>query len=488
MLNQSSTVVGTNLAEVFVEQGVKLVPKAQTLLGELDIAVRGNMLGYSGMDKEFIAGSLVSASTGYEKVGQGSVKEYVGSPHDAIMDNYIEDLSKLVTGYISFARSVVNKEVSLLKEEISEGLSGYRHKEPEDFFSVKYFKPGSVFESYLIQEEVKSYLGGAKFFYDSMNLKKVADEDFDLVGYLLTGDADLDASLSGWLAEVGVGRVKGYIVDQVAEYDMGMDTLLDYAMVNYLFYRNLVHKTDLDLGYSLATLLSKASGNRDYFGNKLAVLLEQYQKDVRNGRLLTSTSAMNFSYFNDKPLELVVYEESFEKLAEAGGGIEVLFGYVSGGDGGVDITADKLAQDKDKYLGKWNNTRSLYLISLNANRLNVFKQIVRDKFERSLKREGMDADEKMYLSEHAHFLEETLKMGCGYIDKLEVSEIDDLDCITLELVAKIRYRFTNAYFILKEMSEILKMNDKIEPMEAALYATVKLVTDYLLEQLDTVRF
>ena len=79
-------------------------------------------------------------------------------------------------------------------------------------------------------------------------------------------------------------------------------------------------------------------------------------------------------------------------------------------------------------------------------------------------------------------------MGCAYIDKLEISEIDDLDRITLDLVAKIRYRFTNAYFILKEMSEILKMNDKIEPMEAALYATVKLVTDYLLEQLDTVRF
>jgi hypothetical protein len=259
-------------------------------------------------------------------------------------------------------------------------------------------------------------------------------------------------------------------------------------MVNYLFYRNLVHKTDLDLGYSLATLLSKASGNRDYFGNKLAVLLEQYQKDVRNGRLLTSTSAMNFSYFNDKPLELVVYEESFEKLAEEGGGIEVLFGYVSGGDGGVDITSDKLAQDKDKYLSKWNNTRSLYLISLNANRLNVFKQIVREKFEQSLKRQTLDDDEKEFLSQHGHFLEETLKMGCAYIDKLEISEIDDLDRITLDLVAKIRYRFTNAYFILKEMSEILKMNDKIEPMEAALYATVKLVTDYLLEQLDTVRF
>jgi len=37
------------------------------------------------------------------------------------------------------------------------------------------------------------------------------------------------------------------------------------------------------------------------------------------------------------------------------------------------------------------------------------------------------------------------------------------------------------------MNEILKMDDKIEPMEAALYASINYVTDYLLEQVDTVK-
>ena len=487
MLNHSSTVVGANLAEILVDRGIKLVPKSQTLLSELCAAISNNMLSYPGNDKSFIASSLVGASTGYEKVDRGGVKEYVGSPHDTFMDNYIEDLSKLVSGYIGFARSVVNKEVTLLKEEVVEGLSSFRHKEPEDFFSVKYFKLGEVFRTYLVQDEIKSYLGGSKVAYEDMSLKKVAEEDFDLAGYLATGDSDLDGLLGGWLAEMGAPRAKGYIVDRVAEYDMGLDTLADYALVNYLFYRNLVQKTDLDLGYSLATLRTKASANRDYFGNKLAIVIEQYHKDVRNGRLLTNTSEMNFSYFNDKALEIVVYEEAFAKLAEAGGGVEVLFGYISGGIGGVDVTVDALVADKDKYISKWNNTRSLYLISLNANRLTVFKQIVAQMFESSLKRESMDEDEKAYLSQHAHFVEETMKLGHAYIQALEVSEIDDVDRICLELVAKIRYRFTNAYFILKEMSEILKMNEKIEPMEAALYATVKLVTDYLLEQMDAVR-
>ena len=61
-----------------------------------------------------------------------------------------------------------------------------------------------------------------------------------------------------------------------------------------------------------------------------------------------------------------------------------------------------------------------------------------------------------------------------------------MDKIALELVARIRYRFTNAYFILSEMQEILNMDEDIDAKEAALYATIYYITDFLLESVDCV--
>ena len=73
----------------------------------------------------------------------------------------------------------------------------------------------------------------------------------------------------------------------------------------------------------------------------------------------------------------------------------------------------------------------------------------------------------------------------AYIDTLELSDIDYLDKVLLTIVAKIQYRYTNAFEILNEMDEILKVSEKITPMEASLLSVVKYLTCYLLEQLET---
>jgi hypothetical protein len=489
MLTQSSAAIGTNLAEILVSSGIKLVPKQQTLLSELNNALTNNIMAFPAeMCKDFIAPSLVSGSTGNENTIKG-VKSYVGSSHDSYMDNYIEDLSKLVTGYISFARTVVNKAVTLLREELNESLSSYKYKEPEDFFDVKYFKLGDVFNSYIVSNEIVPYSESrTKFVFESLNLNKIQDESFELDKYLLTGDAEQDVGIQAWIGEVGLPLIKNYLLGVTAEFYLSRDELLNCALANYLFYRNLTEKNDLDLGYSSSVLRVKSSSNRDYYGNMLVVNLELYHKDIRNGKILTSNSDVAFSYFNEKPLKITIYEESLAKLAEAGLGIDVVFGFISGGIGSNDVTVDKLIADSANYLNKWTNTRSLYLISLDSSRLDIFKQLLRERYEASLKISvDMNTDETEFLNANSGFLEESRVLGNKYIDQLHTSDLDDVDKIVLVLVASIRYRFTNAYFILKDMSEILKRNDKAEPQEAALYSTIKYLVDHLLTQVDVVK-
>jgi hypothetical protein len=127
----------------------------------------------------------------------------------------------------------------------------------------------------------------------------------------------------------------------------------------------------------------------------------------------------------------------------------------------------------------------MYLVYLNNSRLDIFKQIVTQKFEESLN-ELTDAEKEDGFSS-AEYMEATKQMASDYIKNIQLSEIDNIDLIALELVAKIRFRFSNAYFILKEMHEIMQMNNEMQPLEAALYATIKYVADFLIEQVDTIR-
>lgn len=483
MLSQSSVVIGTNLAEIAVTNGIRLVPKQSTLLQELCASISNNI--FSKIEKrEYIEPSLLQAASGTD-IMVNKMKTYTQSSHDILMDNYQIDLSNIVANHIAFARGVVNKQINLLKEKIQQGLSDYKFKEAEDFFNISYFKPADVFSSYLIENEISSYKGStSKFFFDPVNLDKLDKEEFDLGTYILTGDEEQDVYISTWFNAKGKDRMFSYLTENIPEYSLSVHNLMDYALINYLFYRNLLNRADLDLGYSSVQLKSKCVANRDYFGNKLNVALESYRRDIANGRILTTDSETAFSYFNDKPLSITVYEENFAKLVEAGCSIEVLFGFISS-ENKNNITVDELIANKENYISKWNTVRNLYVISMNNSKIDIFRQIAYRKFDESIAE--LTEEEKEVSNNSSQFVQETRDLAYKFIDSIQLSDIDDLDRICLELVAKIRFRFSNAYFILNEMTEIMKISDDITPMEAALYASVKYVTDFLIEQAEVVR-
>jgi hypothetical protein len=85
-------------------------------------------------------------------------------------------------------------------------------------------------------------------------------------------------------------------------------------------------------------------------------------------------------------------------------------------------------------------------------------------------------------------MEEFRKLGVKHIDILELSDLEDIDSVLLALVTKIRFRFTNAYFILSEMNNILKMSNNIDPLATVLYSTINYLVDFMLEQTTVTRF
>lgn len=486
MLTNPSANIATDLAKIFVDAGIAIIPKQLTLINELNSAINNNMFG--SPETENIPYYLTSASTGNELNNRG-VKSYVQSNHDVIMDTYIEDLKQLNTNYVTFARNVVNKKVNSFKESFLQSLTNFNHKEAEDFFNVTYFKLHDIYKSYLV-DQLDTYKGRKiQEYRDSVNLNIILDESFDICKYILTGDEDLDKTLTDWFNALGRSKAQHFLIENIAEYTFSNDGLLDYALINYLFYRSLSEKGDLDLGYSSTQLKTKAITNRDYYGSKLNACIETYNKDVSKGRIFSTSTQTSYSYLNKEPINVVIYEDCLNKLvkqSEGLVGIEVLFGYLASGNGNK-VTVDELIKSSEEYLKKWSTVRSLYTIHLNNNRLDVFKQMLHMTFENSMKDDDRSDDEKQFLDNNPKYIQETIAIGSAYIDDLHISDIENVDKIVLELVAKIQYRFTNSYYILRDMSESLALSDNIDPLEAALYATVRYLTDSLVEQLNIVK-
>ena len=480
MLTRISSTIAANLATILTSKNITLVPKNLTLLSELSNCD----MTYGVVDiNSDIADTLESSFKGTVTEHKGQ-SNYVQSKHDILVDNYTKDLTDLVTGYISFARNVVNKEVLVLREKLQDSLESYKYKEPEDLFNVKYYKLHDVFKSSLIDEEIQTYSSYSKSIYDTVDFSKLPS-DFNLAAYILTGDQEQDSIIQSWFNS-SPNPLISYVANTINEYSLSTIDSLDYSLINYLFYRSLLNKTDIDLGLSLVSLKKIAIANKDYFGAKLYVALDLYKKEIKNGRILCNCSNTSFSYFNRQAIDITIYEDNFDEFVKQGGNVEIIFGYISVSKEHT-VNISDLIVNKDKYLSRWNNSRSLYLISLNKDRLDIFKQLLRQAFDSSIADYKNSEQEDLFYSKNANYLQETCKLCHEYIDKLEVSNIDDLDAITLDLVAKIRYRFTNSYYILKEMKEIMEMSDSVDPLEAALYSTVKYLVDFFVQELDVVK-
>jgi len=486
MLNKVSTVIGVNLSDIFVNSGIKLVPKKNTLLAELvNNSNVGGMVTSKGMDNESISSAIEYSSLGSSEEINGQ-KRYLESSHDSIMDNYAIDLSKLVNNYISFSRNVVNKEINIVKESLEESLKSYMFKDPEDFFKVEWFKMHNVYSGSIVSEVLSSDWTG-KYFRDNVNLDALNVEGFDLCKYLLVGDEDEDKDITDWINKITIEKLRSYIVEDISEYNLNVKDLLEYSLCNYLFYRNIVERKDISIAGTSLAVTTKASNCRDYYAQKLKVAVDLYNRDIRVGKLVCSTDNIGFSFYNEKEKYITVYQDSFDKLAEQGGSLELLFGYMCSNESSYDVTVDNILQKSDKWLGVWKNSRSLYIIVMENSKLDIFKRVLSEVFYLQCNKEDISSEEKEFFVSNSGFKDETIQLGNEYIKNLSKEDIEDLDRVCITLIAKIRFRFSNAYEILSSMNSILSENEDMEVMEAALYSVIQYLTDYMLQQMDVVK-
>lgn len=486
MLNPISAQLGTSLAVIAHDRKLDLTPKAGTLLAELSLMTKNGMAYAPVSDRESVHDLpwRIKSSCEGSTVQEQSINRYACSPHDALMDNSIADLAQLMGGYVSYARTVVNPKINHLVEGVSTALSRYEIKEAEDFFEVSYYKLPDIFSSALIEDEVLPLTGRNKT-ADLVNFGEALQGEFDPSTYFMTGEEQLDTLIREWVAQVGKETVLSYLMPKSSQFELTLfgPAALNFYLTNYLFYRQLHLKQDIALNMSAVKILSVTAANRDYHASQLGNQLGMYRSAIKAGMLLSVDTHVVFSYMSATKYPITIYDESFEKLSNVSDAMEKIFGAIANGVVS-DLTVDMVTSQGEEFHRNWKTVRGLYISYLTGNRASLLRNSLRLTLQSSIDLE-LEEDRESPLFDKA-YTDKSLEMAHAYIDTLEASDADDVYKVCMEVMARYIYRFSNAYFFLREMYEILKSDSDIEPAAAAHAASVRYITDFLMEQLDVI--
>lgn len=477
MLSTQSTRAANDLARRLSNR-VKIMPKRSTLLDELQVASH-NCISLNSIENSDHIVSIVA--TDNSVVCSGSVVE--SSRHDTIMDAYIDDIAKAASAHVMFNKTVVNKCVGAFRDELMATFNQFKRSVPEEVFEVSYFKPADVFSSQELLDEVN---GGGGYGFSELKASDyfimglaVADAH-PIETYLLTGDESFDAYISKWISSVGKDRLNSYVFTMSPDSFLPIETVLDYCLANYLFYRNLSIKLDINVGLTTVQLKVKANVLKNFYTTYLNRSLKEYTRFVSVGQLLSPVSDVSFRQpSNGDKLRLIVLNDTFDKFIEGGGSLECLFGYIAD-ENSTNKTYKEILGNQTRYLDAWKTVRSMYTIKANNSRLDNFKtaiSIAYDKLNMTL----ADGEEEARVANPNYHVKVDKALD-KYMASLTLSSIDNLDDVCISVIAGIRYNYTNAYVFLVEMNNMLKMSDKITVEEAALFASMRYITEYMMGQ------
>ena len=483
MLDTISAQLGSNLASIAKDRGVSFAPIQNTLLEQLCTSMTAKLAALPPVQIiEHVPMTLLAAACGDHSDASGSTV-YHHSSHDTVMDNYVKDLANLVGQHVVFARSVVYPQMKAYAETVGVTARAGKVSAPEDMFELTYWKLHEIFTSDLVLEEVVPAYGD-RTRADYLELGQSLQTD-TLCNFLLTGDASQDKLISAWCNDTcqsDAGALASYLMPSSANLEFRLDgkALMDFHLAGFLFYRHLVINQDLNLPYSQVELLGRAKANRDYHASQLAAQLRRFEGDVNRGVLIAEHPAEDFSYLSNTPLKVVLYQEVFDAACEQGVTLEQIFGcFASGASGG--LTVSDLKNMGDQWATQWSKTRSLYLAYMQQNSSQTLRSALKLSVSTVLDAQ-QPVEGEVPACGDAAFRAQTTELVAVYVDALEDDQLQDLVHVSLQVIARIAYRHTNAYALLREMLRFVQEEEDLSMSDAAALSVLCYVCDFIFEQ------
>ena len=471
-------------SDQFHEQNYQIVAHTNGVLNEL-VQLSAPMLSAAGnpdiTDADYLSmiGDNLSFNTVCDETG-----------YPAAVATLVDQIYPLVTAHISHARNVVVPLVKGLAENYLAYLESAKIKDPTSMFEVCKVKLPSILTDEGFISDI-SYARERRLSVPAEYLRLDGKQPEEIIELCMTGSARYDEQIKtmllsknpGWMEQVWFGIFgKNEYITQDSYCLNGYESLsvhsrctpqemAELSLVVYLIARKLQMNIPEGVNMSLTKFDNLITSIKDY----AAGCLNQHLYKVAQANS-TKTLVMQYS---DAEYCIYVNGDLYGEWLDAGNSPEILLGMVCSGS--YVKTIPEINEKSEQYKKAWDNFVTLHNAKEVNNRHIYARKALISLFNEQLQKEI--PEEKDVRQKETNFNDSRLKKAYEFIDSMSISQLDDAFNVALHLVARIRFDYTSAFYILKDIDTVCKANPDIDVREAANLATINYVGDYLADQI-----
>lgn len=463
------------------EQNCQAVAHVNGVLNELvQLSSPVNISAAPGPDNEsflFMAADMVSSNTCCESSG-----------YPAASSTLVDQIAPLVTAHISHARNVVVPLVTSLAEAYLTYLESAKLKDPSSMFEICKVKLPSI----LTDESFLSDLGYSRDVSKGLPatyLRLDSKTHEDIIDLCMTGTSRFDEQIKtwlmskepGWLEQVwhGVFGKNEYLpsdtmvvsYNSLENHSYTPQDCAELCLAVYLISRKLQVNVPEGVEMSLSKFDTLITTIKDFAAGNLS-------NHLRKVAQANTTNSLIVQY-NEATYRLYVNDDLYGGWLDKGGSPEILLGMVCTGN--VVKTIPEIDQKAEQFKKAWDNFVALHQAKEVNNRHTYARKALISLFNDQLA--VAIPEEKDIRQKESNFCDSRIKKAYECINALTVGELDDAYAVCLRLVAGIRFNYTSAYYILKDIDAVCKANPNIDVREAANLATINYIGDYLADQI-----
>ena len=478
MISPGNFLATRSLAESLQEKGITLVPKPNSILFELVNNVSLTNV-YDTIDKDITVDDYLNNLS----LNINSIASDSESLYNNIFYSSIEALSKIVIGHISIAKNDVKPLVANFAQEIQQFLERNKVVDPSCELEIISLTPSEALEYEPLINDLKVYKGSSV--ETPRNILSFAPRsNEELMTMFVTGDKQLDTMNLQWLTN----KPNEYLVTIWNEYFVKGEKYIFDNLTN----ETVFDKADISLVMYLFSCYLFNNPSSDVKTN-----LTQYQTNINELRTFAGTvlvNSINMINMSNNSNTLIIENNFYKKYIKVNGYVYKKW-LAEGGDSSVLLglliskesvrNSNLINEMSEKLKSNWSQYLSLYKLNKKNNLLIEFKNFLINSVQFSLS--DKTQLEKDYEDSKGNCYETVIKLIGEEIEKIGLPDLEDPYKISLSLIAKCRFYFTNSYEILNDIDEAGRVNPDLSPRDAATVATVYYLLDYLTEQMTVSR-
>lgn len=483
MLHESSVESVFILAKKAAAAGLSLSPKAGSPLAMAVSEIYSPQLDTTdATDPYMVSQQLVFASK-RETPG--------GFPHDDAIETLAAMGAAAIQRTIHIARNEVNSKVTQVITDVETALSGAALSAVNPVAIVPQTL-GGVWTSTTLRALAESYelIPAASVRMPTFFPARTEDE---VMALIKTGTARFDAELAEWANILGGAwfqdvyrksfektNLSGEFVDSM---DRQFDMIVGYEtpeegrnalLAIFIMSMSLREDAPEESGVDLTTFRKVLRDVTEQAGRIIMREFEKYATDSKSNTLLRSWPSSDQRTLLTPGRIIAVNGDVYTRWLSEGGSPEILLGsYVSDKNTGY----THLITNGERYAQEWKRVMMMLRSQINSQRFNTVIQTMSKSISAII---AAVPEAELVVQSRAVFhsrLQEKLR-------EVSISDIENLYPLIRKLVCHSMYAHTQAEQVLAAIDQIMAQQPNLEAREAALYAVIDLVGDWVYSLMD----